>query len=284
LSSFADRINNDTNNNRNLCRNEINLSIQYVLNCAGSVAGSCHGGSSTGVFEYIKGTSGYVPYDTCLSYIACSSDSTNGFCPNVDTSCNPINICRTCDGTGACTAITAFPNATIAEYGTYSYYTDGFSNVVHKIKAEIYTRGPVAAAMNADPILNYQGGIVNDTSILHMLVNHIVSIVGWGYDETLDVSYWIVRNSWGLYWGEMSYLRIVMGHNSLGIESEIAWATPKTFTTFNVPCSTTTEDNEKKCQNNENKILTTNTMRAQYVVDPSELDRDTLTLKLHRQL
>ena len=35
------------------------------------------------------------------------------------------------------------------------------------------------------------------------LPNHIVSIVGWGYSVVEDLRYWIVRNSWGEYWGEM---------------------------------------------------------------------------------
>ena len=306
LSSFADRINiaqhrarsswsTSDKPKKNLCRNEINLSIQYILSCAGSVAGSCHGGSATGVYEYIKGTSGYIPYDTCMSYIACSSDSTNGFCPQVDTSCTPLNTCRTCDGTGHCYAITEFPNATIAEYGTYSYYTDGFSNVVEKIKAEIYTRGPVAAAINADPILNYKGGIVNDTSIFHMLVNHIVSIVGWGIDNTTNpqqspTPYWIVRNSWGAYWGEMSYFRIVMGHNSLGIESEIAWATPATFTIENVPCATSRDDTticrEDTDNNNKNGIRRNPmaTSSSHYYVDPSLFDTTTLRRTFQQQL
>lgn len=283
----------DPNPNKNLCRNEINLSIQYILNCAGSVAGSCHGGSATGVYEFIKDTSGFIPYDTCMSYIACSSDSTNGFCPQVDTSCTPLNTCRTCDGTGQCYAITEFPNATIAEYGTYSYYTDGFSNVVDKIKAEIYARGPVAAAINADPILNYKGGIVNDTSIFHMLVNHIVSIVGWGIDHTTrpqPTPYWIVRNSWGVYWGEMSYFRIIMGHNALGIESEIAWATPATFTIENIPC-TTSGDATNICDvsdddddRNNNNNIRTRPMKSHHYVDPSHFDSETLlrTFKLQQ--
>ena len=30
---------------------EINLSIQFILNCGGGIAGSCHGGSHSGTFE-----------------------------------------------------------------------------------------------------------------------------------------------------------------------------------------------------------------------------------------
>jgi cathepsin X len=240
LSSLADRINiaQLTSPERGQSRDEINLSIQYILNCGANTAGSCHGGSSTGVYQFIQSESGFVPYDTCMPYIACSADSTNGFCPHLeDRSCSPLNTCRTCDGTtGQCHAIHRFPNATIAEYGTYSYYTGGMGAVAHKIKAEIYARGPVAAAINADPILNYKGGIVNDTSIWHMMVNHIVSIVGWGTTETTGEQYWEVRNSWGQYYGSLGYFKILMGHNALGIESEIAWATPGSFTVENYPC------------------------------------------------
>jgi hypothetical protein len=83
-----------------------------------------------------------------------------------------------------------FPNATIAEYGTYSYYT-AFHSVTHQIKAEILARGPVATGVNADPILEYTGGIVNNTKIWNMLVNHVVSIVG--YVICLCLFFWVTE-------------------------------------------------------------------------------------------
>jgi cathepsin X len=58
LSALADRIKIA----RKGLGDEINLSVQYILNCAGKVAGSCHGGSHTGVYEFIT-ESGFIPYD-----------------------------------------------------------------------------------------------------------------------------------------------------------------------------------------------------------------------------
>jgi len=234
LSSLADRI-----KITNSSKDEINLSVQHILNCAGNVAGSCHGGSHTGVYEFIHSHSGYVAYDTCQPYLACSKESSEGFCKHVDTKCSAENKCRTCDTFagmgGACTEIDFFPNATISEYGTYTILTSPTS-IKHKLQAEIYARGPVATGVNAEPLLKYTGGIVRNTNPLNMMVNHIVSITGWGTDPKTGDVFWIVRNSWGEYWGEMGSFRILAGHNSLGIEMEVAWATPSTFTVQNYPC------------------------------------------------
>jgi cathepsin X len=50
LQSLADRI--------KIARDakgvDINLSVQYILNCGGGMAGSCHGGSHSGVYQFIK--------------------------------------------------------------------------------------------------------------------------------------------------------------------------------------------------------------------------------------
>ena len=49
-------------------------------------------------------------------YTACSSESKEGFCDKVDTTCSALNTCRTCDTFGGmggtCVGIASYPNAT----------------------------------------------------------------------------------------------------------------------------------------------------------------------------
>ena len=264
LSSLADRIKIA----RNATGTEINLSIQYVLNCGGAEkVGSCSGGSMLELFRFIKETSGFVPYDTCMPYIACSAESMQGFCPFVDTTCSPLNTCRSCDtfveNGGTCYQISVVPNATIAEYGYYKLgdskriepkmnpdkeiidndiNTIDLLRMVEAIKAEIFARGPVVAAINGHGLADYVGGIYTNSSSSRK-TTHAVSITGWGREQQQEQDYWIVRNSWGEYWGEMGFFRIAMGQNLLGIEKEIIWATPHTFTTINFPC----DEDGKNC-------------------------------------
>jgi len=99
---------------------------------------------------------------------------------------------------------------------------------------EIYQRGPIACGIDAAPILDYQGGIVTDSG---SQIDHVISIVGWGTDSTNGQQYWIVRNSWGEYWGEMGYVRVAKGNNALKLEDQCSWAVPNTWTETNFPCN-----------------------------------------------
>lgn len=210
LSSLADRINLDrvakrkkNSGTKQQMDDDINLSIQFVLNCGGKVAGSCQGGSHSGVYQFIH-EYGSIPFDTCQPYIACTTDSQIGICPHVDTTCTPQNICRTCSVTlrpnphdpfrSVCREIDQYPNATIAEYGTIRLHEDNQGNIattVHQIKAEIFKRGPVAAAVNGRALHNYRGGIFSDAEVSKE-TTHVVSIIGWGQEA--GIPYWTIRN------------------------------------------------------------------------------------------
>ena len=206
---------------------DVNLAIQFILNCGTEVAGSCHGGSATGAYQFVK-EAGFVPFETC------SAESSEGSCAAGDVSryeCKPENTCRTCstfsDMGGFCSALDSFPNASIAEYGEVSGEKE--------IMAEVYARGPVAAGIDANLLDEYTGGILDQPADYEYEINHIVAIVGWGETKKGE-KYWIVRNSWGEYWGEMGFFRIVRGKKALGIEDECSWATPASWTTHNQGC------------------------------------------------
>jgi len=205
---------------------DINLSVQHVLNCA--LIGSCHGGSTIGPYFWMhrQGDKG-ISYETSNPYMACSSESKQGICPSGDWSCSALNVARTCSTFGkACVGLKSYPNATIDEYGEISG-----SDAMMK---EIYARGPISCGIDASPILEYTGGVYVGKG---KRVDHVISVVGWGTDATAG-KYWIVRNSWGQYWGEFGYIRVAFG--SLKVESQCAWATVKSFTSpefgNQVPC------------------------------------------------
>ncbi|KAG5174900.1 hypothetical protein JKP88DRAFT_266018 [Tribonema minus] len=189
---------------------DINLSVQVILNCATATAGSCHGGFAKGVFEW--GTENAIPFDTCQQYKA------------RDEKCEPLNVCRTCwtfDDT--CIPVAPYPNATVAEFG------DAVGE--RAIMKEVFARGPIACDIDADPLHEYTGGVL-DWPQKSPGTNHVVSIVGWGVTDG-GKKYWVVRNSWGEYWGEQGWFRLVRGENQLLIESNCAWGVPGAWTDVN---------------------------------------------------
>ncbi len=97
-----------------------------------------------------------------------------------------------------------YPKITLSEFG----HVDGDDNIM----AEIYARGPVTASINAECIETYTGGInMYDSCDWKNIPNHAIQLNGWGSENGVD--YWIARNSWGTYWGEHGFFRIVRGGN-----------------------------------------------------------------------
>merc|ERR1719188_2020263 len=149
--------------------------------------------------------------------MACSSESREGICRHGDWTCTPENVARTCGTFGEpCVGLSSYPNATISDYGSIR----GKSGMMK----EIYSRGPITCGIDAVPLQNYESGVI--THRLSLMQDHVISVVGWGTDT--QGLYWIIRNSWGEYWGEQGFARVRSG--SLALERSCAWAVPESFT------------------------------------------------------
>ena len=92
-----------------------------------------------------------------------------------------------------------------------------------EIKEFLYETGPLAIALNANPLQTYTGGILDKTSSQCPVsgINHAVTMVGYGHDDASDKDYWIVKNSWGQTWGEKGYFRIKRGSGTCGVNCYI---------------------------------------------------------------
>jgi len=73
--------------------------------------------------------------------------------------------------------------------------------------AYLQAHGPLSIGVDAmDGWQTYHSGVKTQCS--GSQIDHGVAIVGFG---TQGVDYWIVRNSWGLGWGESGYIRLKRG-------------------------------------------------------------------------
>jgi cathepsin X len=115
---------------------------------------------------------------------------------------------------------------------------------------EIYQRGPVTCAIAVtQDLINYTKGVFLDKSG-RVELDHDISVTGWG-EENDGTKYWIVRNSWGSYWGEGGNFRLIRGINNLGIEATCSWAVPNDTWTKDIRNHTKVSEVEIKTINTE---------------------------------
>ena len=96
------------------------------------------------------------------------------------------------------------------------------------MKKEIYKNGPISCGIDVTDKFDhdYKAGEIFEQEVFFVMINHELSIIGWGYDEEKDMEYWIGRNSWGTYWGDYGFFKIRMHRNNLGIETDCSAAIP----------------------------------------------------------
>lgn len=86
----------------------------------------------------------------------------------------------------------------------------------------VYELGPISVAVDASAFQFYQGGIMSGTDCNYQYLNHGVTVVGYGVEN--GKNFWIVKNSWGLGWGESGYIRVERGVGACGINMNASTA------------------------------------------------------------
>ena len=196
---------------------ELNLARQVVLNCGNATAGSCDGGGDYGLYVFVHKYG--LPDDTCQLYSA------------HEYTCSAFRNCMNCDPPtldaplGVCYPVQSYNRYFASEYGRMNNPT------VHEMKAEIFKRGPISCSIDANYITKGQympGDVVDVAKAVNGTewdLDHVISIAGWGVDETTGQEYWIVRNSWGTFWlSDRGWFKVALGRNVIGIETECNWA------------------------------------------------------------
>ena len=177
----------------------VTFSEQQLVDCDTSDSG-CNGGLMEYAFTWYKKNNGCVIPDSDYPYKgvkqACKSD---------DSKCIDMRV------TG---------------YKKLGSSTSTWSPVDEdEVKEFLYETGPLAVALNANPLQTYVSGIIDLTSTKCSSsgINHAVLLVGYGNASGTD--YWTVKNSWGKSWGESGYFRIRRGNGTCGINCYITTAT-----------------------------------------------------------
>eukprot|EP00922_Rhytidocystis_sp_ex-Travisia-forbesii_P027550 GHVS01040366.1.p1 GENE.GHVS01040366.1~~GHVS01040366.1.p1 ORF type:complete len:404 (-),score=62.12 GHVS01040366.1:209-1420(-) len=80
--------------------------------------------------------------------------------------------------------------------------------------------GPISIAYDVTPdFQHYKSGVYSSNNCRsgEREVNHAVLLVGYGVDSSTGMSYWTVKNSWSVDFGENGYFRIQRGVNMCGL-------------------------------------------------------------------
>ena len=184
---------------------DVVISPQVLISCEYPDEG-CGGGDAKNAYEWIHKNN--ITDESCSPYQAYGHDNGVG--------CSAQIKCKNCMPGQGCWAQERAKIYGVNEFGEIN----GEENMMNEIKQ----RGPITCAIAVTQELrNYTGGIFEDKTG-RVELDHDISVTGWG--EENGKKFWIIRNSWGSYWGEGGNFRLIRGTNNLNIEGACSWATP----------------------------------------------------------
>ena len=86
------------------------------------------------------------------------------------------------------------------------------SNQFAPLLHHIVNVGPLAITVDASAWQLYESGIFNGCDTSKLDLDHAVQLVGVNVDADGE-GYYLVRNSWGVSWGENGFIRLYLGKN-----------------------------------------------------------------------
>jgi len=165
----------------------VGLSEEEVVQC--SVNGGnegCNGGDTRPAYEFIIKNGGI---DSEQDYPYSSGGGTTGTCKNAKLS---------------------------KHVATFASYSQVASNE-NTMAAWTNVNGPLSVCVDAaSGWQTYAGGIMKNCR--GQSLDHCVLIVG--FNDAHSPPYWIVKNSWGVSWGESGYIYLEKGTHQCGIQEE----------------------------------------------------------------
>uniref|UniRef100_A0A668V347 Cathepsin L.1 n=1 Tax=Oreochromis aureus TaxID=47969 RepID=A0A668V347_OREAU len=155
--------------------NLVSLSEQQLVDCTRKYFNhGCDGGWMIPAFKYIKDNGG-IQTEESYTYEA---------------------------GEGQCHYNANFVGAQCSGYATVKQDEEALKQAVAAI-------GPISIAVDAshESFQLYQSGVYVEERCSNNHFSHAMLIVGYGAENGHD--YWLVKNSWGLDWGEEGYIKMV---------------------------------------------------------------------------
>ena len=196
--------------------------------------GSCWAFATIAGFE----TAQFVANGTLLSFaeqqiVDCSGNAYFNFGCNGGMAERAYNYMAASDGT-ALEADYPYTSGTTGTKSSSGCLGDGQPITSHKATSSVEVTkndpdqlkaalaiGAVTVGIEADTMYfqTYQSGILDDASACGTTLDHAVTAVGWGVDDS-NTEYWIIKNSWSSTWGEDGYVRmaIVDGIGICGVQ------------------------------------------------------------------
>ncbi|CAL8111159.1 unnamed protein product [Orchesella dallaii] len=166
----------------------INVSEQMMLDCATkdngyTENGGCNGNIMEDTLQFLQDYG--VGHETHKPYKAQQQNCTGDYYPVV---------------------------AKLKEWKQLEANPDALKSVLVNLKA------PVAVAyLVYQPFMFYRSGIYDFCPTPGGYTGGHAVLIG-GYGKFFDTEYWIVKNSWGVRWGELGYFRYMMGSQFCGLE------------------------------------------------------------------